>query len=95
MKNSFYTSFGIWLVVVSLLGVPIVWRDALVALSGIFLILISIGPAILRKLYIKPKQKRKQEKSEYQNSHTPPYLKESGGEVNVSSNKEDNVKNLS
>lgn len=61
MKNNFYISFGVWLVIIPLLGVPIVWRDALVFLSGLFLILVSLGPTILKKLQTKPKPKKKQE----------------------------------
>jgi hypothetical protein len=59
MKNNFYISFGVWLVVVPFLGLPIVWRDTLVFLSGVFLILVSLGPTILKKLQTKPKQKIK------------------------------------
>lgn len=64
-KNNFYISFGVWLVIIPLLGVPIAWRDSLVFLSGAFLILVSIGPIILKK--IQPKsirrltEKKKQE----------------------------------
>ena len=56
-KNNFYISFGVWLVIIPLLGVPIVWRDSLVFLSGAFLILVSIGPIFLRK--IQPKSIRR------------------------------------
>lgn len=56
-KNNFYISFGVWLVIIPLLGVPIVWRDTLVFISGIFLILVSLGPTILRKLQTKSKRK--------------------------------------
>jgi hypothetical protein len=56
-KNNFYISFGIWLVIIPLLGVPIAWRDTLVFLSGIFLILVSLGPIILRKLQKNEKHK--------------------------------------
>ncbi|MEK7669412.1 MAG: hypothetical protein AAB350_02360 [Patescibacteria group bacterium] len=69
-KNNFYISFGVWLVIIPLLGVPIVWRDALVFLSGLFLLLVSFGPAILRKLQSKPKVKTKKN-----NPPNPPYLK--------------------
>jgi hypothetical protein len=61
-KNNFYISFGVWLVIIPILGLPIVWRDTLVFLSGLFLILVSLGPIILKKLQqSKPKIKRKQE----------------------------------
>ena len=42
-----------------LLGIPGSWRNTLVFLSGIFLILVALGPVILKKL--QPKQKRKKE----------------------------------
>jgi len=60
-KNNFYISFGVWLVIIPLLGVPIVWRDALVFLSGLFLLLVSFGPTILKKLQPKVKNKNKKE----------------------------------
>lgn len=69
MKNNFYISFGVWLVIIPLLGVPIVWRDALVFISGIFLILVSLGPTILKKLQSRPKTKKT-------NLPNPPYIKE-------------------
>lgn len=59
-KNNFYISFGIWIVILPFLGIPGVWRNTLVFLSGIFLILVSLGPFILKKLQIKPKLKKKQ-----------------------------------
>ncbi|MEK7200859.1 MAG: hypothetical protein AAB672_01895 [Patescibacteria group bacterium] len=49
MRN-FYISFGVWLIIITQLGVPIVWRDSLVFVSGLFLILVSVGPIILKKL---------------------------------------------
>lgn len=61
-KNNFYISFAVWLIIIPLLGVPIIWRDGLVFLSGLFLLLVSFGPAILKKLQPKVKVKRKQEK---------------------------------
>jgi len=57
MKNNFYISFGVWLVILPLLGVPIVWKNILVLLSGIFLILVSVGPIILKKLQSEEKEK--------------------------------------
>ena len=56
MKNNFYISFGVWLVILPLLGVPIVWKNILVLLSGIFLILVSVGPIILKKLQSEEKE---------------------------------------
>jgi hypothetical protein len=70
-KNNFYISFGVWLVIIPLLGVPIVWRDSLVFLSGIFLILVSLGPIILKKLQIKQKRKQELPKQELKFSDTP------------------------
>jgi len=61
-KNNFYISFAVWLIIIPLLGVPIVWRDGLVFLSGLFLLLVSFGPAILKKLQPKAKNKKKQGK---------------------------------
>lgn len=43
---------------VSLLGVPIFWRDILVFLSGLFLVLVSLGPTILKKLQTKSKVRK-------------------------------------
>ena len=60
-KNNFYISFGVWLCILSLLGIPGVWRNNLVLVSGLFLILVSIGPAILKKLQPKQKIKKRQE----------------------------------
>lgn len=57
-KNGFYISFGVWLIVIPFLGVPIAWRDALVFLSGLFFILVSLGPTILKKLQTRPKRKK-------------------------------------
>jgi hypothetical protein len=59
MRNNFYISFGVWLIILPFLGIPGSWRNMLVILSGIFLILVSLGPTILKKLQAKPKQKRK------------------------------------
>ena len=59
-KNNFYISFGIWIAIIPLLGVPIVWRNALVTLSGLFLVLVFLGPTILKRLQSKPKSKKKQ-----------------------------------
>lgn len=65
-KNNFYISFGVWLVVLPFLGIPGSWMNILVFLSGIFLILISLGPIILKKLQTKTKSKTKQNKIDSQ-----------------------------
>jgi len=77
MKNNFYISFGVWLVIIPLLGVPIAWRDTLVLLSGIFFILVSLGPTILKKLQPKTKKKNFKEST---SSPTLPLAKGKGGE---------------
>jgi hypothetical protein len=66
-KNNFYVSFAVWLIIIPLLGVPIIWRDTLVFLSGLFLLLVSLGSVILKKLQPKQKVKRKQGKTDFQN----------------------------
>ncbi|MFH0804136.1 MAG: hypothetical protein V1896_00865 [Candidatus Zambryskibacteria bacterium] len=63
-KNNFYISFGIWLIIIPLLGIPIDWARILVFLSGLFLILVSLGPVILKKLQVKPKKKQDSPKQE-------------------------------
>ncbi|MEK7116806.1 MAG: hypothetical protein AAB837_01405 [Patescibacteria group bacterium] len=92
-KNSFYISFSIWLIIIPFLGVPIVWRDALVFISGLFLILVSLGPTILKKLQTKSKPKRKQinelrfSEDSPNITHSPtPSLKLREGESETSSN---------
>jgi hypothetical protein len=60
-KNSFYISFGVWVAILPLLGIPGSWRNTLISLSGIFLIFVSIGPVILKKLQTKSKLKKKKE----------------------------------
>lgn len=92
MKN-FYISFGVWLIIITQLGVPIVWRDSLVFVSGLFLILVSIGPIILKKLQSRPKREKKQNNelrfSEDSSNltHPPtPSLKLREGESETSSN---------
>jgi membrane protein implicated in regulation of membrane protease activity len=62
MRN-FYISFGLWIIVIPYLGIPGTWKSALILLSGLFLILISIGPIVLKKLQTKPKPKKKQNKA--------------------------------
>ncbi len=57
-KNNFYIFFGLWVALLPFTGIPGVWRNGLVSASGIFLILVALGPAILKKLN-KSKVKRK------------------------------------
>lgn len=71
MKNNFYISFGLWIAILPFLGIPGNWRNTLVALSGLFLVLVALGPTILKKLHTKQKPKRKQDKFEFQNQNIP------------------------
>ena len=58
-KNHFYTSFGLWLIILPFFGIPGSFKEVLVFASGLFLILVSLGPIILFKLQSKPKPKPK------------------------------------
>jgi hypothetical protein len=60
-KNNFYISFGVWIAIIPFLGIPRIGINALVTLSGIFLILVSLGPTILKKLQARTKSKKKTE----------------------------------
>jgi hypothetical protein len=73
-KNNFYISFGIWIAILPFLGIPGTWRNTLISLSGIFLILISLGPTILKMLKPKTKTRKKKEtiNSEINNPPTSP-----------------------
>lgn len=62
-RNSFYISFGVWLVILPFLGVPGIWKNNLVLASGIFSMLVCLGPDILKKLQAKAKSKKKQSKT--------------------------------
>lgn len=75
-KNNFYISFSIWLIILPFLGVPIAWKNILVLLSGLFLLLVSLGPTILKRLQTKPKIKKKKEYPEQKTNLLPPYIKE-------------------
>ena len=57
MKNNFYISFGVWITIIPFLGIPGTWRNALVFISGIFLVLVSLGSIIFKKLEIDTKSK--------------------------------------
>lgn len=63
MKNNFYISFGVWIAILPFLGVPGTWRNTLVFLSGLFLVLTALGPTILKKLQTKTKVKKEKEKT--------------------------------
>ena len=97
MRTNFYISFGVWLFILPFFGIPGDWKNALFALSGVFLILVSLGPTILKKLQPKQKSRKKQNKIDVQNSHiennelrfsdhqlNPPYLKEEEGMSEIS-----------
>jgi len=60
-KNNFYISFGVWITILPFLGIPGTWRNTLVVLSGLFLILVSLGPVILKRLQTRSKSKKKRE----------------------------------
>jgi len=62
MKNNFYISFGIWIAILPFLGIPSAWRYGLISLSGLFLVLVALGPTILKKLQPKVKAKKKLDK---------------------------------
>jgi hypothetical protein len=59
--NNFYISFGIWLTVLPFLGLPGVWRNALVSLSGMFLLLVVLGPMIFKMLKPKGRPRKKKD----------------------------------
>ncbi len=59
MKSNFYISFGIWIALLPFLGIPGAWRNTLITLSGIFLVLVAAGPLVLKKLQSKQKPVRK------------------------------------
>ena len=57
MKNNFYISFGVWITIIPFLGIPGAWRNILVFISGIFLVLVSLGSILFKKLEIDTKLK--------------------------------------
>ena len=59
MAKHFLISFGIWITIIPFLGIPGVWKNSLIIISGLFLIFISLWPIILEKLEEKPKIKKK------------------------------------
>jgi hypothetical protein len=54
-KNNFFISFGVWITILPFFGIPGAWKDFLMSLSGIFLVLVFLGPTILKKLQTKSK----------------------------------------
>lgn len=86
MYKNFYTSFGLWLVILPFLGIPGFWKEALVFVSGIFLILVAIGPMILKKIQIKPRFKKaanKKLESEFRSAEDLSTLSEGGEEREI------------
>ena len=61
-KNNFYIFLGAWIAILPFTGIPGVWRNGLVSTSGLILILVVIGPTILKKLN-KQKTKRRSKTS--------------------------------
>lgn len=57
-KNSFYISLGVWLIIIPILGIPGVWRYRIIELTGLFLVIHSAWPAILKRVSQKPKVKK-------------------------------------
>ena len=63
VKNNFYISFGVWLVILPFLGIPGLWRSVFIVASGVFLVALSVGPIVLKKLQTKTKIPRKKKES--------------------------------
>lgn len=57
--RSFYVSFGIWIALIPYLGIPGTWKNILIAVSGLLIVAIAVGPIFLKKIQVKPKTKRK------------------------------------
>lgn len=64
MKEKFYISLGIWIALLPFLGIPVDWRNGLIAGSGLLLALISIAPFIFKEVQPKAKPKRRTSKIE-------------------------------
>lgn len=62
-KNSFYISFGIWIMIIPFLGVPNTWKTILTVASGIFILVVNGSPIILKKVQGKPARTRKKPES--------------------------------
>lgn len=66
--------------IIPFLGIPGAWRNTLVTLSGLFLVLVALGPILLKKLQTKPKAKPRK-KAELKFSDTPPTTPQAGSQV--------------
>lgn len=55
-RSNFFISLGIWIALIPFLGIPRGWRDGLVVATGLFLLVIFLGPIIIKKLQTKPKR---------------------------------------
>lgn len=52
--NNFIIYFSIWIILVPFFGIPNVWRNYIISLSGFILFCIYIYPIILKKVSVKP-----------------------------------------
>ncbi len=59
MKANFYISFGIWLAIIPMLGIPGVWKNWMMGISGLFLVIISLGPILAKRLQTKGRPRKK------------------------------------
>jgi len=73
--TNFLITFGIWIAVLPHLGIPGSWRNALVSLSGVLLVLVVLGPTIFKMLKAKPKGRPKKKMTEV--------TEETNGEKNI------------
>jgi len=71
-KNNFYISFGVWIFILPFLGIPTAWKNILIVLSGMFLIIVVAGPTVLKKLQTKPRIKRKSKIDSQENIQVEP-----------------------
>jgi hypothetical protein len=55
-RSNFFISLGIWISLIPFLGIPRAWRDGLVVATGLFILVIFLGPIILKKLQTKPRR---------------------------------------
>lgn len=67
MRNTFNISFGFWILILPFLGLPIFWKTILISASGALLILVGIGPSLLKVLKEKPKTQKKKSTTEQSN----------------------------
>jgi hypothetical protein len=73
-KNSFYISLGVWLIIVPILGIPGVWRYRIIELTGLFLVIHSAWPAILKRVSQKPRIKKPKVESKKEESVVEPIV---------------------